>query len=127
MEPGPPDDVSVSLGDVVVNSNRENRCSGHGGGVRRLWISRGSGQTQPVSVSKALQSQSPGLDLQRQEAEQQAQPRRQERTHSGAVEMHCPGGGSQTKIKLAKYISIYVYFKMRKKKSSEKSFGVCKC
>lgn len=100
MELGPPDDVSVSLGDVVVNGNRENRRSGHGGGVRRLWISRGSGQTQPVSVSEALQSQSPGLDLQRQEAEQQAQPRRQQRTHGGAVETHCPGEGISDKNKI---------------------------
>lgn len=41
-------------------------------------------------MTGALQSQSPGLDLQRQEAEQQAQPRRQQSAHDGAVEMRCP-------------------------------------
>lgn len=49
------------------------------------------GAVLPVWVSGALRSQSPGLGLQRQEAEQQAQPRRQQRTHGGAVETHHPG------------------------------------
>lgn len=47
----------------------------------------------PVSVSEALQGQSPGLDLQRQEAEQQAQPRRQQRAHVGAAKTHRPATG----------------------------------
>lgn len=41
----------------------------------------------PVSVGSP-ESQIPGLDLQRQEAEQQAQPRRREATRSGPAEAH---------------------------------------
>lgn len=56
-----------------------------------------------VTVSEVLQSQSPGLDLQRQEAEQQAQRRRQQRTHGGAVETNCPGEGGSQKTKILKF------------------------
>lgn len=47
MQPGPPDDMSVSLDDVAVYGNREVRCRRHEGGVKRLWVFKGSGQTQP--------------------------------------------------------------------------------
>lgn len=43
MQEGPPDDVSVSLGDVVVKDNSEIRHSRHDGGVRRLWVFTGFG------------------------------------------------------------------------------------
>lgn len=43
MEPGPPDDMSVSLGEVVVNGNRDIRRSRRDGGVRRLWVFSRSG------------------------------------------------------------------------------------
>jgi len=44
----------------------------------------------PRSVREALQCQSPGLDLQRQQTEQQAHPRWQQRTHGAAVETYSP-------------------------------------
>lgn len=43
MVPGPPDDMSVSLGDAVVDSNGELKCSRHDGGGRRLWVFKDSG------------------------------------------------------------------------------------
>lgn len=57
-----------------------------------------------LPVSEALQSQSPGLDLQREEAEKQAQPRRGQRAHDGAVETHCPG---EADLRRPKYYKLY--------------------